>query len=326
MVMAPAAQGMGMRLLAPPMLLMNKLMFDIKYIVSQDEFVIWETQMSYRSRRWLASIAFIVPFLGGCGPVSAVFHDPHDLPALAQDPRVRYDAHAEGYAARIARLLPAAMARVEATHGRPFGKPFVVAAYLDDEAYAAANGVGSLQPRGVTFFDRIAMSPTVWREEPDWLAAYLAHELSHEHLHSHLSALEYIRIPVWFVEGIAVVASDGGGAQRVSPQEAKAEIAAGKFIETPDEASLFANIGLKAPPSRVEGDDVRLRMHMAYRQAGLFVAFLREHNPRAFKGLMHRLLDGEAFKSAFETSYGESLATLRARFIAGIAPKSAARL
>jgi len=278
------------------------------------------------SLRRTASMAFVAMFLGGCGPVSAVFDDPHDLPALAQDPRVHYDAHAQGYAAQIARLLPEAMARVEAAHGRPFGGPFVIAAYLDDDAYAAANGLGAPQARGVTFLDRIAMSPAVWREEPDWLAAYLAHELSHEHLHSHLSPLEYFRIPIWFVEGIAVVASDGGGAQRVTASEAEAEIAAGKFIETPDAASLFGNIGLRPPPPRMEGEDLRLRMHMAYRQAGLFVAFLREQDPRAFKGLMHRLLGGEAFKPAFEANYGEKLAALRARFIAGIAPKSAARL
>ena len=252
----------------------------------------------------------------GRRPVSAALHDPHDLPALARDARVHYEANAKGYAEAVAKLLPAAMARVEAAQGRPFGRAFVVAAYLDEDAYALANGLGGSKARGVTYFDRVTMAPALWREEPDYLEADLVHELSHEHLWGHLSAVDYFQIPVWFVEGLAVTVSDGGGAQGVSVEEAEREIAAGHVIETPDAAYLFGNLGLKPPPPRVENEDQRSRMHMAYRQAGLFVSFLRAQNREGFGSLLDRLLNGERFKPAFEASFGTSVADLRARFLA----------
>jgi hypothetical protein len=256
----------------------------------------------------------------GCGPVSAALNDPHSLPALERDPRVHYDRHAKGYAERLAQLLPKAMARVEQEQGRPFGRPFVIAAYLDEDAYAAANGSGDARARGVAFFDRVTMSPAIWREEPGFLEAYLTHELSHEHLLSHLSPFDYFRVPAWFLEGLAVAVSDGGGAQRVAADDAMREIAAGRFIATPDETGSILPHGF-APPQDYENDDERMRMHMAYRQAGLFVRFLRAQNPSAFRAFMERLLAGERFSPAFEESFASSVAENRARFLARIASR-----
>ena len=265
-------------------------------------------------RTALAACAMLL--VTGCGPVSAALHDPRDLPALERDARVHYDANAKGYAEAVAKLLPGAMARVEAAQGGPFEKPFVVAAYLDDDAYAAANGLGSPKARGVTYFDRVTMAPALWREEPGYLEADLVHELSHEHLWGHLSAVDYFQIPVWFVEGLAVTVSGGGGAQGVSVEEAEREIVAGRVIETPDAAFLFGNLGLKPPPPRMENEDQRMRMHMAYRQAGLFVSFLRAQNRQGFQALLGRLMTGERFNSAFSAGFGASVAAMRERFLA----------
>jgi hypothetical protein len=250
----------------------------------------------------IAGLAFC---LTGCGPVTASLHDPRALPALEHDARVHYEPGARSYAEAVAKVLPRAIAKIEAVQGAPFGGPFVVATYMDEDAYAAANGQYSTKTGAATYFDRVTLSPRLWREEPDRLEAYLAHELSHEHLWSHLPALAYLQIPNWFQEGLAVMASDGGGAQRVSIEEAKAAINAGDVIETPDVAGLFNSI---KPPARFADGNVHRQFHMAYRQAGLFVAYLREKNPAAFKGFLHRLLDGERFKPAFEASFGSSVA------------------
>ncbi len=273
-----------------------------------------------------AAAAAALLAVAGCGPVSAALHDPRDLPALERDPRVHYEGAAKDYAERIAKLLPKAMARVEAVQGGPFERPFVVAAYLNEEAYAAANGLGSPKARGVTYFDRVTMAPALWREEPGYLEADLVHELSHEHLWGHLSAVDYFQIPVWFVEGLAVTVSGGGGAQGVSVEEAEREIAVGYVIETPDAACFFGNLGLKPPPPRVENEDPRARMHMAYRQAGLFVSFLRAQNREGFKNLLDRLNNGERFKPAFEASFGTSVAMMRSHFLGGLAAESAESL
>ena len=82
----------------------------------------------------LAACAMLL--VAGCGPVSAALHDPRDLPALERDARVHYDANAKGYAEAVAKLLPGAMARVEAAQGGLSKDAFVVAAYLDEDAYA----------------------------------------------------------------------------------------------------------------------------------------------------------------------------------------------
>ncbi len=67
------------------------------------------------SRLALAACAMLL--VAGRGPVSAALHDPRDLPALERDARVHYDANAKGYAEAVARLLPGAMACVEAAQG-----------------------------------------------------------------------------------------------------------------------------------------------------------------------------------------------------------------
>jgi hypothetical protein len=253
--------------------------------------------------------------LAGCGPLTASIHDPRSLPALEKDNRVHYEPDARAYAEAVARILPNAMEKIEAVQGAPFGSSFVLAVYADENAYAAANGQYSAKTNAATYFDRVTLSPRLWREEPDRLEAYLAHELSHEHLWSHLPATAYLRIPNWFQEGLAVMASDGGGAQRVSPQEAKAAIRAGQVIETPDVAELFNSM---KPPAQLTDRDIYRAHHMAYRQAGMFVTYLRENNPAAFSAFMHRLLAGEPFKAAFESSFGSSVAQSWSSFAAAV--------
>jgi hypothetical protein len=245
--------------------------------------------------------------------VTASLHDPRSLPALEQDSRIHYEPGAKSYAEAVAKVLPRAMAKIEAEQGAPFGGSFAVAAYADENAYAAANGQYSTKTNAAAYFSRVTLSPRLWREEPERLEAYLTHELSHEHLWSHLPALAYLRIPNWFQEGLAVMASDGGGAQRVSIEEARNAIKAGQVIETPDVAGLFNSV---KPPAQFTDSDMHRRFHMAYRQAGMFVAHLRDSNPAAFRAFLRRLLSGERFKTAFEASFGASVAENWERFAA----------
>lgn len=70
----------------------------------------------------LSLIGFLAVFgslLAGCGPISAAFHDPRALRVLGQDSRIHYEPGAEAYAREVERILPYAMAKVEALHGRP---------------------------------------------------------------------------------------------------------------------------------------------------------------------------------------------------------------
>ena len=246
--------------------------------------------------------------LAACGQLSAELHDPRNLPALEQDHRVHYEPGTDAYAREVARLLPASMAKVEAAQGRPFGKDFVVVTFQDNDSYAAFNGRGSAIPPAVTHFDRVTLSPALWGTDRRWLDRDLTHELSHEHFFGHLSALAYYRIPIWFIEGIAVMVSEGGGAADVTDQDGQIAICAGRAIPVTDEPGWFDNFSLKAQPPAPPGEDLRTRMHMAYRQAGMFVSYLNSSDPVAFKSLLDRLYAGERFKPATEAVFHASLA------------------
>ena len=250
----------------------------------------------------LAAVAAIVAIPTARHMLSAVVNDPERLLTIA-DRRVHFDAGARDCAEAIASALDAAIARVETAHGRPFAAPPTVAAYVDDAAYAAANGLGATFPAGVTFRGRVAISPAVCGADRARLPRVLAHELSHAHLQQRLSPLAYVALPPWFVEGLAVSASGGGGAETVSPDEARAAMTAGRRIAVGDSSVIFNLVGVRYEhPRDTDGRTPVDNARMAYRQAGMFVDWLREQ-PEAFAAVLNALLDGGAFADAFDSAY-----------------------
>jgi hypothetical protein len=61
--------------------------------------------------------------------------------------------------------------------------------------------------------------------------------------------------------------------------------------------------------------DVLPRIRMAYRQAGIFVAFLHDSNPAGFAGMMAAILDGHPFAEAVITGYGNGVDALWSDFL-----------
>jgi hypothetical protein len=91
---------------------------------------------------------------------------------------------------------------------RPFAHPVIVAVYAKPEAYAAANGLGSVAPVGVTFFGRVNLSPKLFRSQHQRLPAILTHELSHAHIQGWIGEPAYVLgLPNWFKEGLALPTS-----------------------------------------------------------------------------------------------------------------------
>src|ERR1700710_972387 len=81
---------------------------------------------------------------------SALWNLPDRLPALPENGLVHFEPGAEDYAHDVAALLPAAIAKVEAVHGRRFEHPALVGVYTTPEAYATvANASGSAGAVGV---------------------------------------------------------------------------------------------------------------------------------------------------------------------------------
>jgi hypothetical protein len=143
--------------------------------------------------------------------ISGIWNMPDRMPALSANSQVHYQEGAEDSARDVAALLPDAIARVEAVHGRRFAHPVIVGVYATPEAYAAANGLGSAVPVGVTFVGRVNLSPKLFGPQHRRLRAILTHELSHAHIQGWIGEYAYLYLPNWFKEGLAVMLSGGGG-------------------------------------------------------------------------------------------------------------------
>src|ERR1700730_17196340 len=244
---------------------------------------------------------------------SGWWNSPERLAALPENPQVHYEDGAFEYARAVAGLLPAAIARVEAIHGRRFAYPVTVGVYVSPEAFVAANGTGNPGAVGNTFLGHVILSPVLFSAQGQRIPAILTHELSHAHLQSWISQLTFIRLPNWFKEGLAVMVSGGGGAEGVSEFQARDAIRRGDHIATESAGSLLnlAAIKFEQPP---EIPNTSFRIQMAYRQAGLFVAFLHDTNPPGFARMMNAILDGHPFAEAVATGYDTDLHTLWLRF------------
>lgn len=249
-------------------------------------------------------------------------NDPVSLPGLAEEPRVRFQPGARDCAARVAKMLPAALARIEQEQGRPFANPPTIAVYLSYEDYARASGLGDAAAAAVARSGYVLLSPALCGEESERLAGVLAHELSHSHIFGWRRSWFAARPPSWFTEGLAVLASGGGGAEGVDEAMAARAMAGGWAITVEDEGLWrdFGAIGFAAepPPGIFQGERFAGRQRLAYREAQMFVAWLRRANPQGFALLLNRVENNQSFKDSFVKIYGASSSTLWSEFLAGV--------
>jgi len=238
---------------------------------------------------------------------------PDRLPALPDNRQVHFQQGAEDYARAVSAMLPAAIAWIETMHGRRFAHPVPVAVYVTPEAYEAANGQGSSRPVGVTFAGRVNLSPVLYARQRQRIPAILTHELSHAHLQGWIGGIAYIRLPNWFKEGLAVMASGGGGAELVSEDEARAAIERGEVIVIDDTGSLqnLVNIPLAKEPAKTAPWYPTV---LAYRQAGMFVNYLRESDGSAFDRTMNAILEGHTLSEAMTVGYHADAQSLWQKF------------
>jgi hypothetical protein len=278
----------------------------------------------------IAAVSTFALAAAGCVAVAAVpmlrhylvalFNDPRDLPVLDSDARVHFEPEARACAFEVAALLPAALARVEAAQERPFARRPTIGVYASYENYARANGLENPAIAAVSRSGRVLLSPTLCGAERARLRGVLTHELSHTHLFGWRSSLFSARPPSWFTEGLAVLVSDGGGAEGMSEEEAAEALRRGYAIVVTDDGQWrdFASIRFEIePPRDPSRDDFgAFRQRLAYRQAGMFVSWLRERDPDAFAALMLRIENGESFGDSFHASYAASLSREWRTFVA----------
>jgi len=245
--------------------------------------------------------------------ISGLLNTPDRMPALSADSHVHYQPGAADFARDVAALLPDAVAQVEAVHGRRFAHPVIVGVYATPEAYAAANGLDSVVPVGVTFLGRVNLSPKLFWSQHQRLRGILTHELSHAHIQGWIGEYAYLCLPSWFKEGLAVMISAGGGAELVSEDEARAAIQHGEKIVIDDAGSLSKSTEVrleKEPENRPSWYPIVL----AYREAGMFVNYIRESDRPAFDRLMNAVLDGRPLVEAVSLGYHDDPRSLWEKF------------
>ena len=107
---------------------------------------------------------------------------------------------------------------------------------------------------------------------------------------------------------MAVWTSNGGGAERVSVQAAEKAIQAGTTIHPTLNTGIW-NYITQAPS--VPGND----WHMFYRQSGMFIQYLHDHDPTAFANLLDALRQTKDLRPAWTIAYKRNVDKLWGEFI-----------
>jgi hypothetical protein len=216
---------------------------------------------------------------------------------LAQDSRIRYEPGAQPYAERVAALLPAAVAQVEAAHYRPFVGAVRLYVCGTEACFNSLVYTPKLTA-AVVPDNRLILSPRLFMQESQRLNPILVHELSHLHLGLQIGHYDH-SVPIWFHEGLATLAAAGGGAEYASDDDAIAAIKAGHQIMPAVRDSAI---------KRHRAEDWGLNIHVFYRQSWRMVSYLRQFDEDKFRQFLLKLQDNTDFDIAFSDAYTSSVA------------------
>jgi len=235
--------------------------------------------------------------ISGCGLIRtgiASLKSTSNFHPLASDKRILAEPGAEDLAKLVAAYLPDAIKSVEKQQYRSFAKPVEVYVCASEDSFAAHTGI-SKQVRGV-LTTKVFLSGRLMRPEfRETTKAILTHELSHLHLQQRLGVYGYnAKLPAWFQEGLAVLVSGGGGAETVSDDNAGRAIVQGMRFTPETKGSFFFHKSAKS---------YGLEPHMFYRQASLFVGYLRDLSDVRFGLFILAIEDGKDFEKAFRSIY-----------------------
>ena len=265
------------------------------------------TSLLMRSALHAVMLIFVLAPLSGCTVArvaKAWTQSKASFSPCTADPRILCESGSEALAQKILPLLPEAIESIERAQYAPFAKPIRIYTYATTRSYA--NHSAGVDSVGSVSLSTIHLSPKLL-QFPERTPAILVHELSHLHLQQRVGTLAWARIPSWFHEGLATLVSNGGGAETVTAQKAREAFAQGKhFVPEESQWAMF-------PRSASSYD---LHPHMYYRQAVLFVGYLRESDPEAFRQMLQAIATKVAFAQAAQSSYGKPLQALWQAFLA----------
>lgn len=249
---------------------------------------------------WL-TVAALLAGLSGC---ALTVSDPRALKPvegfvpLAEDRRVWVEPGHEAYGVRVAEVLPQAIARVERAHYLPFARPPRVHVCGTDACFKRY----VLTPRlsaAVVPDNRVFLSPNLDVRERHRLSTLLTHELAHLHLGQRIGHY-HSSLPVWFHEGWASLAAEGGGADYATDDDVYQAVRAGRRV----------NLAMRdTPDKRHRANASGLGVYEFYRQSMLLVRWLKTQDEAHFRALALALQSNTDFYIAFWNVYGQSPAT-----------------
>ena len=204
------------------------------------------------------------------------------------DPQVHFEPGAEAAADAVVAGLDDAVRQIETSHGAPLHKRPAV--YLCATAACYERYAFTVAARAETrpFGNTVLMQGRLLVDEQR-LMPILTHELSH--------AFWFQRgircLPRWWTEGLAVDASGGGGAELAPPATALQAVHEGRLFTELDESCTVRDSATRA----------QLEWPLFYREAGMFVGWLRERDGAAFARTLAQLRDGTGLPTAITSSY-----------------------
>lgn len=231
----------------------------------------------------------------------------YDFEKVSGDENILYETNAKDIAGVVLASLSDSIAHVRESQFAEFKDASAIKVYIfsHKERYARFSGASPLT-RGSATRNEVYISPII-RERMNTLEPILMHELSHIHLRQYIGAWRYwTEVPGWFHEGLAVEVSGGGGAEKVSDVQGMDTIKSGKHFIPRERSDLLGHRF---------ASDYGLEPQMYYRQSNLFVRYLINLDPSAFRNAYLDLLRGSDFGDIWLEQYGKPVPVLWQEFL-----------
>lgn len=240
--------------------------------------------------------------------IKAKFKSTDHFLVLKNDSRIRYEKSAKENALTLAEVLTSSESNVERILNSTFKKTIEVYICSTQEIFNEYVFL-SKNVRGAVYWEKVFLSPGAFNRGS--LTGLVQHELTHYLFNSHIGEKAHSTgVPLWFREGIAVFVANGGenyteGTDIFSvmkSQERKAYLSGETdfWFKSTDPGDAVGKYGTAN--------------WLLYRVGGLFVHFMHDSHPDYFDNLIQRLLSGEKFKLAVQTSYNRNIKALLKEF------------
>jgi hypothetical protein len=252
-------------------------------------------------------IALLLLHLTGCSWLYA--RSSYDFVPLPGNNQIVYEVGAQDMAKLVDANFMASLSRVEKRQYMPFKDVKAIKVYVFNDRKRYANfSLASVLTRGSSATDEVYLSDKL-RERIDTLPSILTHELSHVHTRQYTGTFKYVTdIPSWFLEGLAVSVSSGGGAENVSVEQAQTAIRETLRFKPEDTGRLIPR----------SAHSYGLEPHMYYRQASDFVDYLCKNNPNGFEAALKDVLNGDSFRDVWPKHYGKNIQILWLQYLVDI--------